>query len=104
MTDYKKIMDETKIQLKDLITKDSSQEFIKIITKLDKNLDSINEVVENKDKEIMSLKDDLISAVKGTGFKVSGSSNDDIDDQNQKSMDDIMLEELEKITAKQENK
>lgn len=101
MTDFKKLMSETKTQLKDLITKDSSQEFIKMVTAIDKNLDSINNVLEEKDKENMSLKDDLINAVKETGFKVTGNSNNDDIDGNPKSMDDIMKEELEKITAKQ---
>lgn len=100
--DFKQLLGETKTQLKGMLTKDSSQEQIKVISELDKKLDSLSEAYETKEKEISSLKDDLIESVKSTGFKVNGSQNDDSGvDQNQKSMEDIMTEELEKIVAKQ---
>lgn len=100
--DFKQLLGETKTQLKGMLTKDSSQEQIKLISELDKKLDSINEAYETKEKELSSLKDDLIESVKNTGFKVNGSQNDDSGaDQNPKSMDDIIVEELDKIVAKQ---
>lgn len=100
--DFLKILAETKGQLKGMITKESSQEQIKVITELDKNLDSLNEAFQDKVKENDSLKDDLIASVKGTGFKVNGSSNDDSGaTETEKSMEEIMEEELDKIVANQ---
>lgn len=98
--DFLKILAETKSQLKGMITKESSQEQIKVITELDKNLDSLNEGYQDKLKENESLKDDLIASVKGTGFKVNGSSSDDSGaTETEKSMEEIMEEELDKIVA-----
>ena len=100
--DFKQLLSETKTQLKGMLTSESSQEQIKAISEIDKHLDSLSEAYETKEKEVSSLKDDLIASVKSTGFKVNGSQDDDSGvDQNQKSMDDIMAEELEKIVAKQ---
>ena len=105
MSDFKKILSETKTQLKGLINKDSSQDFIKVITAIDKNLDSMNDSFTAKTEENESLKNDLIESIKNTGFKVNGSQEDDSGvDGNPKSMDDIMKEELDKITAKQGGK
>ena len=99
--DFKKVLEETKIQLKGMLNKDSSQEQINAITALDKNLDSLNEAYDQKAQENESLKDNLIEQVKNTGFKVNGSQKDDSGiDQNPKSMDEILTEELDKITAK----
>ena len=102
MSDFKKVLSETKTQLKEMLTKESSQEDIERITALDKKLDSLQEEYDKKSQENESLKDTLIESVKGTGFKVKGSQSDDSGvDGDQKSMDDIMNEELEKIVAKQ---
>ena len=102
MIDFLKVLSETKTQLKEMLSKDSSKEDIEKITQLDKNLDSLNEAYDIKSQENDSLKDTLIESVKNTGFKVNGSQSDDSGvDQNQKSMEDIMDEELEKIVAKQ---
>lgn len=99
--DFKKVLEETKIQLKGMLNKDSSQEQINVITALDKNLDSLNEAYDQKSQENESLKDNLIEAVKNTGFKVNSSQQDDSGiGQNPKSMDEILTEELDKITAK----
>lgn len=99
--DFRKILSETKTQLKGMITKDSTQEQINVITDLDKKLDSLNEAYDLKTQENESLKDSLIESVKNTGFKVNGSQKDDSGvDQNQKSMDEILADELNKITAK----
>lgn len=99
--EFKKVLEQTKVQLKGLLNKDSSQEQINAITELDKNLDSLNEAYDQKAQENESLKDNLIEQVKNTGFKVSGSQKDDSGiDPNPKSMDEILTEELDKITAK----
>ena len=99
--DFKKVLEETKLQLKGMLNKDSSQEQINAITALDKNLDSLNEAYDQKTQENESLKDNLIESVKNTGFKVGGSQKDDSGiDQNPQSMDEILNEELDKITAK----
>lgn len=97
---WKDILTETKSQLKGLLNEQSSQEQINAITSLDKCLDSLNEVYNQKEQEVNSLKDNLIDMVKNTSFKVDNSSNDDIVDQNPKSMDEILKEELEKIAKK----
>ena len=97
---WKEILTETKSQLKGLLNENSSQEQINAITSLDKQLDSLNEVYDQKEKEVNSLKDNLIDMVKNTSFKVDNSSNSDIIDQNPKSMDEILMEELKKFNAK----
>lgn len=97
---WKDILTETKSQLKALLNDKSSQEQISAITSLDKCLDNLNEVYNQKEEEVNSLKDNLIDMVKNTSFKVENSSNDDIVDQNQKSMDEILDEELKKIAKK----
>lgn len=101
MPDFKKTLGETKSQLKGMLTKDSSQEQINAITELDKKLDSLMEAYDLKTQENESLKDNLIEAVKNTGFKVNGSQQDDSGiDQNQKSIDEILADELNKFNAK----
>ena len=97
---WKDILTETKSQLNALLNDKSSQEQITAITSLDKCLDNLNEVYNQKEEEVNSLKDNLIDMVKNTSFKVDNSSNDDIVDQNQKSMDEILDEELKKIAKK----
>ena len=102
MIDFLKVLSETKTQLQGMLTKDSSPEQIKVISEMDKKLDSLNEAFTEKTQENESLKNSLIEAVKNTGFKVSNSQTDDSGvDQNQKSMDEIMSEELSKIVAAQ---
>lgn len=102
MIDFRKILSETKAQLKEMIKSESSQEDIRKISEIDKQLDSLDEAYQLKEKENISLKDDLIASVKSTGFKVGNSDHDDSGiEQDQKSMDEIMQEELAKITAKQ---
>ena len=101
MSYFKKVLVETKDQLKGLLNKDSSPELIKLVSAIDKNLDALDESFTEKTQENESLKNDLIESIKATGFKVSGSQNDDSGiDETPKSMDDILVEELEKITAK----
>lgn len=102
--DFVKVLSETKIQLKEMLTKESSQDEINRITEIDKKLDSLNEAFTEKTQENESLKDTLIESVKNTGFKVGASQNNEDIDQNQKSMEDIMNEELEKVLAKQGEK
>ena len=97
---WKEILTETKSQLKGLLNEQSSQEQINAITSLDKQLDFLNEVYDQKEKEVNSLKDNLIDMVKNTSFKVDNSSNSEFVDPNPKSMDDILLEELNKFNAK----
>lgn len=100
--DFKTLMGETKTNLKNLITKETSQEDIKKISDIDKALDNLSEAFAQKEQENDSLKDDLIASVKSTGFKVTNSLKDDSGiDQDQKSMDEILTEELSKISAKQ---
>ena len=100
MTKYQELMSKTKAQLKDLITKESSQEEINRITSIDKTLDELQAENQKLIAENSSLKDSLIESVKNTGFKVSGKESDDIGVQEEtKSLDDVMAEELAKIQA-----
>lgn len=100
MTKYEELMSKTKAQLKDLITKESSQEEINKITSIDKSLDELQAENQKLIAENSSLKDSLIESVKNTGFKVSGKESDDIGVQEEtKSLDDVMTEELAKIQA-----
>ena len=101
MIDFKEVLSKTKAQLKGMLKSDSSQEDIKTISEIDKQLDSLDEAYQTKEKENLSLKDDLIASVKNTGFKVTNSKEDSGIDQDQKSMDQILAEELEKTIAKQ---
>ena len=101
MTKYEELLSKTKAQLKDLITKESSQEEINKITSIDKSLDELQAENEKLIAENSSLKDSLIESVKNTGFKVTGKETDDIGTQAEtKDLDTIMAEELAKITAK----
>ena len=101
MEDFKKVLSETKTQLKGMLTKESTQDQIAVITELDKKLDSLNEAFDQKAQENESLKDNLIEAVKNTGFKVSGANQEDDLGQNQKPLEDILDEELQKVIAQQ---
>ena len=102
MSKYAELMAKIKGHLKESLTKDSSKEEIEKISAMDKELDELNEEHEKLVKENGSLKDSLIESVKNTGFKVNGKEVDDIGTHEEtKSMDDIMNEELAKITAKQ---
>lgn len=104
MIDFSKVMGETKTHLKNLINKDSSQDEINRITAIDKQLDQLQEAFTEKSKENESLKDDLIASVKSTSFKVNSSNENDDIDGNQKSMDEILSEELNKITSQKGGK
>lgn len=101
MEDFKKVLSETKTQLKGMLTKESTQDQIAVITELDKKLDSLNEAFDQKAQENESLKDNLIEAVKNTGFKVSGANQEDDFGQNQKPLEEILDDELQKVIAKQ---
>ena len=101
MNDFEKILSETKTQLNGLMTKDSPKEVIDTIAKINQQLESMNESFAKQVEENQSLKETIIEQVKATGFQPSSSKDDSGIDQNQKSMDDIMQDELDKIIAKQ---
>ena len=99
MADFKSTMVKTKDQLKSMLRKESSEADITAISEMDKKLDELNEAYEVKEKELETMKDRYIESVKNTGF--SGSSHDDSGaDQNPKSIDEIMAEELQKYDNK----
>ena len=78
------------------------KEQIDNIATIDKELDELNSEYEKLDSDYSSLKDSYLESVKNTGFKVNGKEADDIGTSGEiKSMEDIMSEELAKITAKQ---
>lgn len=101
MTDIEKLLSETKTQINGLMTKDSPKEVIDTIAKVNQQLETIKESFTKQTEEIQSLKETIIEQVKSTGFQPSSSKDDSGVDQNQKSMDEIMQDELDKITAKQ---
>ncbi len=101
MNDFEKILSETKTQLNGILSKDSSKEQIDTIAAINKKLDSMNEAFIKQTEENQSLKETIIEQVKNTGFAKSSSDKDDSGaDQNQKSIDEIMSEELAKFNAK----
>lgn len=101
MKDFEKILGETKTQINSLLTKDSPKEVIDQIAKINQQLEIIKEAYTEQKEENQSLKETIINQVQGTGFQPSNSKDDSGVDQNQKSMDEIMQDELNKIIAKQ---
>ena len=102
MSKHAELMAKIKGHLKEQITSDSSKEQIDKIATIDKELDELNSEYEKLDSDYSSLKDSYLESVKNTGFKVNGKEADDIGTSGEiKSMEDIMSEELAKITAKQ---
>ena len=102
MKDFKTILTETKSQLNGMLSKESTKEQIELVANINKQLDGLQEVFTEKVQENESLKETIINQVKNTGFAPNGNQHDDSGvDQNQKSMDEIMEEELSKIIAKQ---
>lgn len=98
MTKFEEIMAKTKGHLKSLITKESTQEQISQISEADKSIDDLQKAYDEKNAECEDLKNRFIEAVKNTGFKVNGSSNSDDGTQEEtKSLDEIMQEELDKV-------
>ena len=99
MNKYEELMAKTKSQLKDSITKESSQKEIAWVQSIDKSLDELLEEHKKLLEENSSLKDSLIESVKNTGFKVNKESDDIGIQEETKSLDEIMMEELSKIEA-----
>lgn len=99
MNKYEELMAKTKSQLKDSITKESSQKEIAWVQSIDKSLDELLEEHNKLLEENSSLKDSLIESVKNTGFKVNKESDDIGIQEETKSLDEIMMEELSKIEA-----
>ena len=96
--DWKKLLSETKTQLKASITTESSKEQVDNVALSDSKIDEMNKAFEELTKEYEALKDSYIEQVKNTGFK--GSENDNDISGETKSLDEIMSEELQKITHK----
>lgn len=101
MKKIEQMMSEIKAQLKESITSDSSIDEVNKISAIDQKLDSILEEVNKIQSEYDSLKDTYIEQVKNTGFKPSGSSDDDIGLGETKSLDDVLISELNKQVEKE---
>lgn len=96
-----KEIQEMKESLKTMLNADNVEQ----ITALDKQLDKIDEAVDGKDKEITGLKDKIVDYVKNTSFKSSESPSEQDIGGNNKSIDDILIEEANKIyTSRQGGK
>lgn len=97
MTQIEKILSEIKTQLKASITSEKTPEEVKDIAALDSKLDEVQKEYDSLSKKYDDLKEVYIEQVKNTGFKPSTSDGNDGDPNGNKTMDEIMQEELDKI-------
>ena len=89
---FNEAYDSYKKQLEGLLNADNTD----TITNLVKGLDEIKELYEAQEKEVGALKDKLVDVVKNTTFKTEPKPIDEPD----KSMDEIMADQLNEIIAK----
>ena len=99
---FNDIINNMKSSLKDLITPESSKEYIEKISSLDKSLDEVVGAHENTTKELQEIKDLYIKGVKEYGFKTPSNDNPTKHEE-PKSLDDILQDNLDKI-IKEEKK
>lgn len=104
MADFKKLLSDTKAQVKELLSKDSSKEQIEKITQIDKQLDSLLEEHGKTEQEVITYKDMVIEQVKNTGVKNTGADDSGADDTKTPSLDDVLASELKKIEAEKKDK
>ena len=84
-------------QLKESITSELTQEEINKVANIDKSLDDLTEQVTKLQKDYDDLKDSYIEQVKNTGFKPTGSTDDDIGLGETKTIDEILVDELKSL-------
>lgn len=99
---FNDIINNMKSGLKDLITPESSKEYIEKISSLDKSLDEVVGAHENTTKELQEIKDLYIKGVKEFGFK-NPSNDNPTKEEKPKTLDEIMNSNLDKI-IKEEKK
>lgn len=99
---FNDIINNMKSSLKDLITPESSKEYIEKISSLDKSLDEVVSAHENTTKELQETKDLYIRSVKEFGFK-NPSNDNPTKEEKPKTLDEIMNSNLDKI-IKEEKK
>lgn len=99
---FNDIINNMKSSLKDLITPESSKEYIEKISSLDKSLDEVVGAHENTTKELQEIKDLYIKGVKEFGFK-NPSNDNPTKEEKTKTLDEIMNSNLDKI-IKEEKK
>lgn len=95
-----KILDlvtQIKGQLKESITTELTPEEINKVALIDKSLDDLTEQVSKLQKDYDDLKDTYIEQVKNTGFKPTGSTDDDIGLGETKTIDEILVDELKSL-------
>lgn len=100
MGKIEELLNEIKVQLKNSLTAESTPEEVNGIAALDSKVDEIVKESQKMQKDYDDLKELYINQVKNTGFKPVDSDQDDIGLTDTKSMDDVLVEELAKITAK----
>ena len=100
MGKIEELLNEIKVQLKNSLTAESTPEEVNGIAALDSKVDEIVKESQKMQKDYDDLKELYINQVKNTGFKPVDSEQDDIGLTDTKSMDDVLAEELAKITAK----
>lgn len=96
MKKIEQLMSQIKTQLKESINGESTVEEVNKVSEMDKSLDQVMEEYNKLQQDYDSLKDSYIEQVKSTGFKPTGSEDDDIGVGDTKSLDDVMMEELNK--------
>ena len=94
----KERIDKINNSLNGMINKDSSTEFIGLIGDLKKEVSGIQEDFDQLEKDHQATKDKLVEVVKGTSFSKKSDDDTHLDE---KSLDDILKDELVKIENKE---
>lgn len=104
MKKFSELLNETKVQLKALLTADSSKEEIEKITALDKALDDLNLSHEETEKDVATYKEMVINQVKNTGFKGPAKDDTGADTEKTPSLEEVLDSELKKLNQNKDNK
>lgn len=92
-TNFNDIINKFRSNLKDLLDKNSSAEFIEKVSSLDKDIDEVVNAHEETTNELNETKEALINHVKSTGFS-KPSNEDPTKVEAPKSLDEIMQDSL----------
>ena len=91
--DLKEILEKAKTGLSQLVTAENTDK----VTAVSKDFDEVAEHIGKLEAENLSLKDKIVEMVKTGIAPQKEKPHDDIDDDKPKSLDEIMLEEANKI-------
>lgn len=91
MKKFEESINNLRASLRELVNTDNAE----ALAKVDKIIDDAVVAYNATDEELREAKNTIVDYVKNTSFKTP--PQDDIPDMESKSLDDIMLEELNKI-------